>query len=167
MTLAAFFDHNKIFDNIFRTHHSKESSEWTRIFTTRGQWETAKYGDVLAELQKLSLIQISVKRNNEFQFSIYPVVRDCIRLRKNHDKQQQFAEEAIIALMHNITEIDHFYSLDLEMRSEIYLLVDACICHEQALVKVSSGYIRNVTQTQNCAFLKFMRYKTGKIMPKN
>lgn len=144
LTLAAFFDNNKISERYFQAHYNKRSPEWMSTFSMCGQWETCKFGDILAEFQSLSLLQLSVKQINEFQFSIHPVVRDWIRLRKNHDVQQQFAAEAIIALAQYLKKTDHFSLLDLESKQEISLHIDACIQHEKALVEVlansSPGY---------------------------
>lgn len=138
LTLAAFFDNNKISEIFFQDHYEKISPHWMDIFSTRGQWETEKYGDILAEFQKLSLIQISVKQDDGFQFSIHPVVRDWIRLRKNQDVQQKFAVEAIKALAQYIGHIVDFDSLDLDLKQEIFQHSDACIDHDQALVEVLS-----------------------------
>lgn len=139
LTLAAFFDNNKISENFFTNHYEKTSPQWMDVFSMYGQWETEKYGDVLAEFQRLSLIQISVKQNdNGSQFSIHPVVRDWIRLRKNQDVRQKFAVEAIKALAQYLEDIDDFDLLDLDLRQEISLHTDACICHEKAFVEVLS-----------------------------
>ena len=138
LTLAAFFDNNKISEILFQDHYEKTSSQWMGIFSTYGRWQTEKYGDILAEFQKLSLIQISVKQDNTFQFSIHPVVRDWIRLRKNQDVQQKFAMEAIKALARYMGGIADFDSLDLDLKQEIFLHSDACIHHDQALVEVLS-----------------------------
>lgn len=136
LTLAAFFDNNKISENLFRAYYKKTSPEWMHIFCTHGQWETERYGDVLAEFQRLSLIQILVKKKKGFQFSIHPVVRDWVRLRKNQDVQQKFAVEAIKALVRYLKSVHSFNKLNLDLKQEIFLHADACSHHDKALVEV-------------------------------
>jgi hypothetical protein len=51
---------------------------------------------ILSELRKLSLLQILDKQTGETRFSIYPVVRDWMKLRKSNHMQQQFAPELAV-----------------------------------------------------------------------
>lgn len=170
LTLASFFDNNKISENIFHALYNERSPEWMSIFNTDGQWETERYGDVLAEFQRLSLLQVSAKQEKEFQFSLHPVVRDWVRLRKNHDMQQQFAMEAIIGLARYLSDFDDSFHLDLELKRDISAHIDACVHHEKALVEVLSKLEPEYHPDPEKQFARFYvgegRYNEAKVLLK-
>lgn len=65
-TFAALFDNSEVSESDFRARFNKRPPEWRSISSTGGQWESGKLGAVLAQFQKLSLLQISVLRINDF-----------------------------------------------------------------------------------------------------
>jgi hypothetical protein len=85
LTLAAFFDDKVISERYFQVYFNPGKPEWMNIFCTKNKWDSDKLGDILAELQKLSLLQLSVQQTSELQFSLHPVMCDWIKLRKSHN----------------------------------------------------------------------------------
>jgi tetratricopeptide (TPR) repeat protein len=126
LTLAAFFDNKNISERYFQAHFNLDGPEWMDMFSTERKWDSHKLGDVLAELRKLSLLQTSGQQTNELQFSLHPVVRDWIKLRKSRDMQQQFAAESTTALANYLQNI-HNNEISLEIQQETALHIDACV----------------------------------------
>ena len=126
LTLAAFFDNRNISERYFQAHFNLDRPEWMDMFSTERKWDSYKLGDVLAELRKLSLLQTPGQQTNELQFSLHPVVRDWVKLRKNRDIQQQFAVESITALTNYLQNIDND-EISLEIQQETALHIDACV----------------------------------------
>ncbi|KAI9858972.1 MAG: hypothetical protein M1824_003973 [Vezdaea acicularis] len=134
LTLAAFFDNKTISEKYFRAYYKGHMPEWMEIFVTERKWNSYKLGDVLAEFQKLSLLQQPDQQGKERQFSIHPVVRDWIKLRKSHDLQQQFALESIVALSEYLEDVGDAV-LSLEVNQETILHIDACVQNERELLE--------------------------------
>jgi tetratricopeptide (TPR) repeat protein len=146
LTLAAFFDNKNISERYFQAHFNLDRPGWMDMFSTEGKWDSYKLGDVLAELRKLSLLQTSGQQTNELRFSLHPVIRDWIRLRKNRCLQQQFAAESITALTNYLQIIDND-EISLEIQQEIALHIDACVQNGKELLEglpyFSLSYIPN------------------------
>lgn len=61
------------------------------LFLQKGKWDADAYRDVLAELQRLSLVHIAGTEGNEVAFSFHPLVQDCLQLRiEPLSRQQRF-----------------------------------------------------------------------------
>ena len=125
LTLAAFFDTKVISERYFRAHCDSENTEWMDLFRTKLEWDSDKLGDVLTEFRRLSLIQIPDRQTSEQSFSIHPIVRDWLILRKSQVKQQMVIEliHALAAYLENIDVKE----LSLETNQETAQHIDACI----------------------------------------
>ena len=138
LTLAAFFDNTNISESYFQAHFSQERPKWMDICRTRAEWDSEKLRDILAELQKLSLLQISDKQTDELQFSIHPVVRDWLKLRKNNNIRQKFATELKIMLTHYLIAVAD-NDLSLKIDQETLLHIDSCVQNGGEIFKRSSN----------------------------
>ena len=126
LTLAAYFDNRCISQRYFEAYCYSENAKWMRIFKTSNEWDGYKYGDLVAEARKLSLLQMVKGRTNNIQLSLHPVVRDWLQLRMEREKQELYAEEFANLLTSYIDGIK-FDELDLQVRQETLLHIDACL----------------------------------------
>ena len=62
-------------------------------FITDGQWDEYKYGDLVVECRKLSLVQTLNRQADGVQFSLHPVVGDWLKVRKEREKQKLYGKE--------------------------------------------------------------------------
>ena len=136
LTLAAFFDNKCISQRYFEAYCYSENTKWTQIFETSNEWDEYKYGDLVAEGRKLSLLQMIEGRANEIQFSLHPVVRDWLKLRMEREKQELYAEEFSNLLTSYIEGIE-FDELDLQVRRETLLHIDACLQNDGEILNDS------------------------------
>ena len=136
LSLAACFDNKVISESYFRGYCVSESAEWMDIFRTRNGWDQDKLGDVLADCEKLSLLQLLDPQSNELRFSIHPIVRDWISLRKSREKQQQYVVEMISVLTSHLRSTD-VIELSLQMNQETAQHIDACVQRDNNLFENS------------------------------
>src|SRR5436305_14940597 len=106
------------------------------LFRTKHEWDSEKLGDLLTELRRLSLIQIHAQQISGQSFSIHPIVRDWIKLRKSQFKQQHMVMELIHTLTAYLKEID-VKELSLETNQETALHIDACILSDKDIFEGS------------------------------
>ena len=137
LSLAAFFDITAISERYFEAYFNAEKPVWMAIFTLEGRWDSDKLGDVLAEFQKLSLLQMPNVAVAEQVFSIHPVVRDWIQIRNSREMRQRFTQESIITLASYLEGVDS-NDLPLETNQETLLHVDSCVRHDNDLLSGSS-----------------------------
>ena len=129
LTMAAFFDNNCISEKYLRAYFECGSRipDWTyELISTEGEWDSDKLGDILAEFQKLSLLHVLDRQADCLQFSLHPVVRDWIRVRKPHETWQMPAGEAIQALGSFLRPYD-IADMLFQAVQEISLHMDACV----------------------------------------
>ena len=136
LTLAAFFNNKCISQRYFEAYCYSENTKWTQIFETSNEWDEYKYGDLVAEGRKLSLLQMIEGRANEIQFSLHPVVRDWLKLRMEREKQELYTEEFSNLLTSYIEGIE-FDELDLQVRRETLLHIDACLQNDGEILNDS------------------------------
>ena len=131
LTLAAFFDVTAISDRYFEAHFNENKPGWMAILSSEGRWDIHKLEGVLAEFNKLSLIQLKEHAVDQQLFSIHPVVRDWIQLRQSRERRRQFAQEFIETIssylagscLPGINIVD----LCLEEGQEAISQIDSCV----------------------------------------
>ena len=110
LRIAAFFDIKLIPERYFRGFfecfqaYFNSKPVWKEIFSSENQWDTCLLRNVLAELQNLSLLQIADQ--SELCFSIHPIVRDWIKLRRSLEMQRRSALESLTVLGSYLLGID-------------------------------------------------------------
>ena len=139
LSLAAFFDITIISERYFEAYFKAAKPEWMIIFSSENAWDGYKLGDVLAEFNKLSLLQKSEQALNGQIFAIHPVVRDWIQIRKSRGARQQFAEEFITTLESYLQNVDND-NLTLETKQETLLHIDSCVRSNKDLLSGSSRW---------------------------
>ena len=90
LTLAAHFDSRCISQRYFEAYWRSENAEWMQTFMTNGEY---KYGDLVAECRKLSLLQMLDRRIDGGQFSLHSVVGDWLKVRKELEEQKLYGRE--------------------------------------------------------------------------
>ena len=139
LSLAAFFDITIISERYFEAYFNEAKPEWMMIFSSENAWDGYKLGDVLAEFNKLSLLQKSEQALNGQIFAIHPVVRDWIQIRKSRGARQQFAEEFITTLESYLENVDNS-NLTLETKQETLLHINSCVRSNKDLLSGSSRW---------------------------
>ena len=154
LMLAAFFDTKLISAKYFQALFDSERPEWMELYSSEGEWDISKLRDVLAEFRKLSLLQLSENNADDLAFSIHPVVRDWIILRKHKDERQHYAGELITALTAYLKGVD-IDLLSLETKQETVSHVDVCIQHDAELLIEHPSKAVNLSFYSACLFAKF------------
>ena len=126
LMLAAHFDNKCISQRYFEAYCSSENAEWVQMFMTNSEWDEYKYGDLLAECRKLSLVQILDRRADGMQFSLHPVVRDWLKARKEQEEQKSFTEEFVGLLTWYIEGVS-FDELKFQVKQETLQHIHACV----------------------------------------
>ncbi|KAL6716102.1 hypothetical protein ACLMJK_005668 [Lecanora helva] len=140
LTLAAHLDNKCISQRYFRVYCTSERAEWVQVFMTDGDWDKDIYQDLLAECSKLSLLQILDRRAGGAQFSLHPVVRDWIRVRKERDKQISYAKECTELLTYYVKGV-RFTELNLQVKQETLQHIDACMQNEREILDNPCGSV--------------------------
>ncbi len=138
LTLAAFLDNTNISERYFQAYFNNAKHEWMNIFGSNEEWDSEKLGDVLAELQRLSLLQMPNEQINELRFSLHPVVRDWIKLRQSIEMRRQFAQEALMMLSSFLNDIN-LDNLSLVVKQETILHLDSCLGNDQEFLQQSNN----------------------------
>lgn len=138
LTLAGFFDPKRISGRYFHAYCEAENVEWMNLFRIDGKWDSYEFGDVLAELHKLSLVQLPDQESDERSFTIHPVVSDWLVHRRGKTKGQQMTMELIYALAAFLRYYDE-KDLPLEVNQETALHLDRCVRHERTFVEDTTG----------------------------
>lgn len=136
LTLAGFFDPKRISERYFQAYCDAENVEWMDLFRVDGKWDSYQFGDVLAELHKLSLIQLPDQESGERSFTIHPIVCDWLVHRRGKTKRQQMTMELIHALAAFLKCSDE-EDLPLEVNQETTLHLDRCVRHAKAAFVMS------------------------------
>ena len=166
LTLAAYFDNNCISQRYFEAYRYSENTKWAQIFETSNEWDEYKYGDLVAEGRKLSLLQMVKGRANNIQFSLHPVVRDWLKLRMEREKQKLYAEEFSNLLASYIKGIK-FDELDLQVRQETLLHIDACLQTDREIMNDSSNSALNQSYSTSlfaACYRSHGRYKDAEMI---
>ncbi len=137
LSLAAFFDITVISDRYFEAYFNAEKPEWMTILSSEGTWDMDKLGGVLTEFDELSLIQTQEHAIDQQHFSIHPVVRDWIQLRKSRETRQEFVQESITMLASYLKGID-WKELSFETNQETLLHADSCVGYDKDLLSGTS-----------------------------
>ena len=137
LSLAAFFNVTAISERYFEAYFNVEKPEWMEIFSSEGGWDSDNLREVLAEFQKLSLLQMPNDAVAEQSFSIHPVVRDWIQIRKSREIRQWFSQESIMTLSSYLEDVD-YENLPLQTNQETLLHIDNCVRHDKDLLSGSS-----------------------------
>ena len=126
LMLAACFDNKCISQRYFEAFCQKQCGEWMNLFKTDAEWNNDEYGDVVAECTKLSLLQSFHRRADGVQFSLHPVVRDWLKLRKELQAQLMYQLKYSCILARYIEGVA-FDELNLQVKQETLLHIDACM----------------------------------------
>ena len=133
LTLAAYFDNKCVSQRYFQAYCTSARAEWMQMFIVHGNWDEFIYRDLLAECCKLSLLQILERRADGAQFSLHPVVRDWLKVRKEREIRTLYAKEYANLLTCYIKGV-RFDELDLQIKQETLLHIDACMQNDMETI---------------------------------
>ena len=124
LTLASFLDPYQISERYFRTYSAVDTN-WMELLRTGAEWDTDKLADLLAEFQRLSLIQSFKRRVNEHAFSIHPLICDWMKFRKGTETTSRVIE--LTNLLATFVRTHDFNYLPLEVNQETTRHIDAWV----------------------------------------
>ena len=126
LTLAGHFDNKCISQRYFEAYYKAEYAAWMQTCTIDGEWDEYKYRDLVAECRKLSLVQALDRQVDGVQFSLYPVVRDWLKVRIKQKKHEVYSRD-FTNLLTCYAKGVRFDDLDLQVKQETLLHMDACL----------------------------------------
>ena len=138
LTLAAHFDNKCISQRYFEAYCTAKNSGWMQTFMTDAEWDMDKYGDIVAECSKLSLVQTFNRQADGVQFSLHPVVGDWLKVRKDRENQASYSKEFTNLLICYLDAVT-FDELNLHARQETLLHIDACLQNDVKTVGALRG----------------------------
>ncbi|KAI9856990.1 MAG: hypothetical protein M1824_005022 [Vezdaea acicularis] len=118
------------------------------------KWNSELYWDLLRELQQLSLLESSTPKLGSAgaQFSLHPLIRDWLQLRKVTDRQE-FTKEAI-KLITILLDSDLISTADLERKQEILAHIDTCVSNDKQFLK-ENGFSNGSLNSEAESFSEF------------
>ena len=107
LTLAAFLNPAKITEDLFEIYFTKASPKpkWMEGFCTNGDWDSDVYQDTICGLFNLSLIQNMEATGTQTSFSLHPLIRDWLQLRRDPEDHQRCSTE-VLQLLAAFVDID-------------------------------------------------------------
>jgi tetratricopeptide (TPR) repeat protein len=124
LTLASFLDPYQISERYFRTYSTVDTN-WMELLKNGAKWDTNKLADLLAEFQRLSLIQSFEHRENEHAFSIHPLICDWMKFRKGTATTSRVIE--LTNLLATFVRAHDLNYLPLEVNQETTRHIDAWV----------------------------------------
>ncbi|KAI9799129.1 MAG: hypothetical protein M1825_004896 [Sarcosagium campestre] len=104
LSMAAFLNPFNIYESLFGVPPgpSKWGSGFRSLFYSGNKRDSYKFGDVITEFEKLSLVDSVRRLPGQICFTIHPLVSDWIRLRLSNDQRDQYLKEALFLLRDNL-----------------------------------------------------------------
>ncbi len=105
LTLAAFFDHNKVHEALFSTRCtlnftacSGVQDGWLQCLLMDTAWDSYRFQDIVANLHGLSLLQEFWMEDGHIVFSLHPLVNDWLRTRLGEKDRASMIVEAAVTV---------------------------------------------------------------------
>ena len=133
LMLAGHFDNKCISQRYFEAYCRAAHIQWTQMFMTDGEWKDYEYEDLVAEYRKLSLVQTLDQPADRVQFSLHPMIGDWLKVRKQREEQGLYSRE-FTSLLTCYIEGVMFNTLDLKVKQETLLHIDACVQSDRETV---------------------------------
>jgi tetratricopeptide (TPR) repeat protein len=129
MLLFCAILHHDVINEEFLSHLLANVSNlphWTEPFLTNHKWDSRKFQDTIANLGRLSLLQILKYKSGHYEFSLHPLVSDWLKLRIKPLQLCQSIENVmrIIALF---IESNNGRRMTFEVRREVRTYVWSCL----------------------------------------
>lgn len=129
LTLAAFLNPAKISEDLFEMYFKSTwpKPEWMLEFCSSGAWDQDIYQDTVCGLFNLSLIQGMEATSTPTSFSLHPLIRGWLQLRREPDEQRRFSTEVLglFAAFVNMHDCDWYsYRICVELSSHIEFWLD-------------------------------------------
>ena len=124
LTLASFLNPYQISERYFRTYSAVDTN-WMELLRNGAEWDTDKLADLLAEFQRLSLIQSFKRHENEHVLSIHPLICDWMKFRKGTETTSRVIE--VTNLLATFVRTHDFNYLPLEVNQETTRHIDAWV----------------------------------------
>jgi tetratricopeptide (TPR) repeat protein len=164
LTTAAFFDTRDIGEDLFeRANDLKTVPVWIDAFISEGELDRVRYRKALAELSKLSLLNLAIEDTKQCRFYLHPLVADWLRLRVGPERRRLYTIESccLLAKLIKSTNVNFCgYAFRLYLRH-----IDECLNNKRMylikLVNEDIGFI-DIFVYQFALLLKeTSRYREG------
>ncbi|KAH0553453.1 hypothetical protein GP486_006477 [Trichoglossum hirsutum] len=165
LSLSAFFDVTNITENLFRSHLASidEPPQWMELFAIGGVWKQHRYHDVIAELQRLSLLQDMDTGSTDSRFPLHPLVADWLRLRIDQKDYRKYVIEAIGILTNHINAQDRDV-LPLQVKLDMLSHIEMCLQNDTDCSLEVIVSLRDSAHTFALLYSDHGRYKEAEAM---
>ena len=129
MLLLCAILHHDVINEEFLSHllaNVKNLPLWTEPFVTNHQWDSRKFQDTIANLGRLSLLQILKYKSGHYEFSLHPLVSDWLKLRIKPLKLFR-SVESVMCIIALFIESRNGRRMTFEIRREVRTYVWSCL----------------------------------------
>lgn len=154
--LVAFFDGRKISEELFHAFFNADAPSWMNIFSDESSWDPFKFLDIVAELQRLSLIQITDSTLGFNSFSVHPVIQDWAKMRLRPSDRQEYTTEAIQILSQFLSTHNH-EAMDLDTKLSTVSHIDNALENDGQYLVQGNRLGEVVLAQPTCNFADFLR----------
>ena len=131
LTISSYLGNAAVFERLVKAYqaYSPQDATWCNVFLRDGKWNSSAFRDAIAELSRLSLIEVE-NYQRECGLKLHPVIRDWLQMRQPANVRVKYLTESttIVANFINRTSADAL--------QEVYRYVlehlDACCAHDIA-----------------------------------
>ncbi|KAH0541470.1 hypothetical protein FGG08_004080 [Glutinoglossum americanum] len=144
LTQSAFFNPTTISESLFSSFFQYcidsrgERPSWMDLFVCEGTWEAFRFQDLIVGLKNLSLIQTMLVTSDGLKFSLHPLIKDWLQLRKSLQIRRELTFTAISMTASLIRDTDP-ENLPLQTRQELLGHVDSCAENTQQYMKTDES----------------------------
>jgi tetratricopeptide (TPR) repeat protein len=139
LALSAFLGGADISSRVYEVFYNSadEPPPWMSVFATSGRWDAYDYEDVITELSRLSLLQQMTTDDDEYIFSLHPLIRDWVQLRIPQQRRIEYAVESATVLASYVNK--HLTASALPTSRRILSYQDALV---QSMSRFSSPNVQ-------------------------
>ncbi|KAB8416437.1 hypothetical protein FH972_024956 [Carpinus fangiana] len=140
LNLFSVFEYNDISEQILRANwridFNSEEAEGLDVlesFYDGPVWDSALFRETISAIEDLSLVQTSVTKNgSQYHFSLHPLVRDWIRLRKIHNGSAETSCIVIVLIGSLLRDVDDWCQMSASTKEQLLLhmqspAIDKCL----------------------------------------
>ena len=137
LTLSAFFDHNKVHEDLFSTRCtlnftpcSGVEDGWLQCMLTNPAWDSYRFQDIIANLYSLSLLQQFWIEDGHIVFSLHPLVNDWLRTRVGEKARASMIIEAAAtaaSMDGNLYRVLHLWKCYHDLEECTHMLFKDCV----------------------------------------
>ena len=143
LTASAFLDVSNVSESLFSTYFKSNVNVgrdlgWLTLFATDNSWDGYKFGDIVLELSKLSLLQKVDCGAGQCHFSLHPLVRDWIVLRQAEDSRRLYTKLAV-SIVAASAKVSEACQSSFNQRQRLLFHLDICLQNAKSFLSGAEG----------------------------